>query len=60
MALFIISIPLMVVAVALAIVPLIVASHSEHRRPAAESGNWAGVDSVDEVTDQQEGVLVAA
>jgi len=34
MTLFIISIPLMLAAVALAVVPLLVASHTQHRRRA--------------------------
>lgn len=37
MALFMISIPLMVVAVALAVLPLILVSHSDHRRRKAET-----------------------
>jgi len=47
----------MVVAVALAIVTLIVTSHSEHRRRAAVTATSAVVDSVDEVTGQQAGIL---
>ena len=37
MTLFMISIPLMVLAVALAVVPLIVVSHADHRRRQAEA-----------------------
>ena len=37
MTLFMISLPLMVLAVALAVVPLIVVSHADHRRRQAEA-----------------------
>jgi len=45
MALFIISIPLMVLAVAMAIVPLIIASHSEHRERVLVSERHVGARS---------------
>jgi hypothetical protein len=38
MALFIVTVPIMLVAVALAVVPLIVLSHRHHRRPVSRSG----------------------
>lgn len=41
MPLFLISIPLMILAVALAVVPLIVVSHREHLRHAAEARQLA-------------------
>jgi hypothetical protein len=41
MPLFIISIPLMIFAVALAVIPLIVVSHREHLRHAAEARQLA-------------------
>ena len=37
MALFMITIPLMVLAVALAVLPLILMSHADHRRRTAEA-----------------------
>jgi len=45
MALFIISIPLMVLAVAVAIVPLVMASRSEHRERMAPSAVQFGARS---------------
>jgi flagellar basal body-associated protein FliL len=38
MALFIISVPLMIAAVAMAVIPLIVMSHKHHRRTATQTG----------------------
>jgi hypothetical protein len=44
MPLLIISIPLMLVAVALAVIPLLVMSHREHRLHAAEAAPVAPAD----------------
>jgi len=45
MALFIISIPLMVLAVAIAVVPLVIASHAEHRERTLLSERHVGARS---------------
>ena len=45
MALFMISIPLMVLAVALAVLPLVLMSHADHRRRTAERSPTAGTPS---------------
>jgi len=51
MALFIISVPLMIAAVAIAVIPLIAMSHKHHRRTAT-----VGVDTATELQrDQQRG-----
>jgi hypothetical protein len=60
MALFMLSLPLMVLAVALAVLPLILMSHADHRRRSAETisrGRWTASEVA---ADETESVPLAA
>ena len=60
MALFIITIPLMVLAVALAVLPLIVMSFADHRRPMAETISRSRFAPGEVAPDDAESVSLAA
>jgi membrane protein implicated in regulation of membrane protease activity len=50
MVLFLISVPLMIVAVAIAVVPLLVASHAHHRRDEAELAQQSSSETLEGTT----------
>jgi hypothetical protein len=61
MALFMISIPLMVLAVALAVLPLVLMSHADHRRRTAETiARTHGISSGSVIAVDTERVPLAA
>ncbi len=60
MALFIISVPLMIAAVAVAVIPLIVLSHKHHRPTAPETSMPMRANVATELRHQEEPALPIA